>query len=148
MRRTRGYLTQVLHLALVNPDECVETVDSGGFTFTADEPEARAVHAVLRNLLDVASAGHFHELHQHEHVGARRLDNHLLGTVGDFPLLRKVDSEPQDRMEKGAAARDALLWIFAVDDAVDALGERIAIGRKRPACRFQLLNGWLNLAYT
>ena len=50
-------------------------------------------------------------------------------------------------MEKRAAARDALLRVVAVDDAVDALVERVAVGRERPASRLQLLNGRLNLAH-
>ena len=76
---------------------------------------------------------------QHEHVGAGRLGHHLLRAVGNLPLVGEVDPEAQHRMQEDVAAREPLLRVVAVEDAVDALPQRVAIGGEGCAAGLQLL---------
>ena len=83
-----------------------------------------------RDLLNGAPLRLLHELQNHVDVGVGRLGDHLLRAVVHLPALRKVDAEPQRRMQEGVAAHDPLLGIVAVDDAVDVAKELVTVGRE------------------
>ena len=130
--------SEILNRADIGADEGVELIDRrrsarGG-------PETRGGHRSQRNFLRCPPERTSHHLQHDQRTASGLFRDNLRLTVVDLPAVREFHRESQTRMEKAAAADDALIRVVAVHDAVDALQEGIALDGKAVGAGLGLLD--------